>query len=449
MKTQRHECIAQNNYEPEYKEQEIPEQKEIQVLEEKTKPCLDSKFADFLEANIESVISCPISGSTFFNPVTCSDGFSYEGSVMDVLMSKTNSPKSPMTRELLTKTHHKNNLIAELINYADKYDLEASKNKFINSDSFEENAEIILNNISKCNYENIYKFKNFMLSFGEGNSLFCKKMLTCNINNSDEYIKCIVYILENSNDKDFMDTSSNNILHIFFKYCQEMKLIEYLFSSLPTEKMQTMMSVLNNEGNMPIDESFHNKTPVFNYIIENGGGANVSINLINTCISKKVNDEVIIKLLEQIEDVNVFDDRNMSPMFYAISASNVIIIDYLISKNYNMELKSPAVLNAFHFAAKCRGCTVIEYIMDMCTNFDEPSVDNWRIIHMCAYYNNFDSIMFLLEKFINVTIPITKFKDTNVEYLPMNLIELNGNLKDEERHSLIEYCIQLWELQNY
>ena len=117
----------------------------------------NTKFIEFLESNLNSIITCPISGATFFNPVTGSDGFTYEASVIEEYQSQSMNPKSPMTREPMTKKLYKNNLILELINYSDKYDLEVSKLKFINGDSFEENVEIIQSYIGNGNYEYIYK----------------------------------------------------------------------------------------------------------------------------------------------------------------------------------------------------------------------------------------------------------------------------------------------------
>ncbi len=407
----------------------------------------EKKFMEFLEDNLSSIISCPISGSTFFVNAIASDGFYYEDSVLKEYLSRSEH-KSPITREKISANYYNTKLIPQIIGYAEKYDLEVSKNKFINGDSFEENFEIIQSYISKGEYDNIYKFKNFELAFnGNVNKLFLQNILSYEIKNKDEYIKCIKYVLDNTIDIDFVTNASNNILHIFFRYCREIELIDYLFVIIPNDTIQNMFQLKNNDEYCPIEFSLDNKLHVVNYIFDKYININVSIKMINACITKKLNNETIIKLIEQVENVNVFDD-NMSPMFCAIAGSNVDMINYLISRNYDMNMKSPEELNAYHYAAKCRTSTACEYVLEMCDNYEEfESQHGFKIIHIAAYYNTFSVIMFLLEKFVNLTEPITQFRNEAKNYVPINLVELNERLSDEEKQAIIDYMLQLMTLQ--
>jgi ankyrin repeat protein len=208
-----------------------------------------------------------------------------------------------------------------------------------------------------------------------------------------------------------------------------------------------MLDVVNDNQMRPVNLALDNEYPVFNYIMENSIITNASIHLVNSCIMKKINNEVIMKLVSQLDDINVFSNDNMSPMFCAIRMENIELIDYLITRNYNMEMKSAQNFNAFHYAVRYGTPKMVMFVLDMCPNLEEDTVDGWRIVHICAYYGMFDSIMYLLEKFVNLTIPIVRFKGENKEYLPINLVEINANLKDDERQTLIDYMIQLMELQ--
>ncbi len=410
-------------------------------------PKNEKKIIDFLEDNLSSIISCPISGSVFFSNAIASDGFYYEDSVLKEYLSRS-THKSPITREKISANYYNTKLIPQIVIFAEKNNLEVSKNKFINGDSFEENFEIIESYISKGEYDNIYKFKNFELAFnGNINKLFLQNILSYEIKNKDEYVKCMKYILDNTIDITFVANGSNNILHIFFRYCKEIELIEYLFTKIPDETIQNMFQLTNNHGYCPIEFSLDNNLQVVNYIFDKYININVSIKMVNACITKKLNNDIIIKLLEQIEDVTVFNE-NMSPMFCAIVESNIDIINYLISRNYNMNVKSPEELNAYHFAAKCRNSTVCEYVLEMCDNYEEfESQHGFKIIHIASYYNSFNVIMFLLEKFVNLTEPITRFRNEEKNYVPINLVELNGHLSDEEKQAIIDYMLQLMSLQ--
>jgi ankyrin repeat protein len=698
----------------------------------------NDKVIEFLEDNLESLINCPISGTTFFNPVVATDGFSYEDNVINEYVKKFTNPPSPITRELMTKTFIKNNYISKMINFSDEHNLEVSKNKFINGDTFDDNFEIIQSCIENGKYDHVYKFKNFKLvNDGSIEHLFCVKILMCNIHNVDEYVKCIKYILDNTVDKEFVCRALYNIFHLFFRYCKNTDLIDYLFVIIPQENIENMLKAKCEDGSIPMDLAIHNTNEIFKYSIEkvpngcitiklinaciskrvgnqilsklinlidnidcadvtgyspmltairysdietinsliakgcninlfadqgndvisygikyaepqvlshilnvctgykttvkqvstcvkrkmsndvviklidnldningfddNGmnamlyaidnsnielinylvtkgydmnleppggfnaidyairrgdlnilnhilticenykvtvkfigscinkkmineviikmidqldnvnefdncgmsltlyaidnanielinylvtkgydmhleptGGLNavdyaiekgnsdilnyilttynnykVSTKLLNSCINKKMNNETIVKLIEQVENISEFDVQNMNPMFYAIKNSNIVVIDHLLDKGYDMNIKSAESLNAYHFVAKHGDTKMVEHILNMCENFDEESVDGWNAVHMCCYYNNYNSIMFLLEKFVNLMTPIKKFKGQDVNnYLPLNLVELNGKLHDDEKQAILDYMFQLMDLQS-
>lgn len=408
-----------------------------------------NKFHTFLEDNLSSVINCPISGLTCFSPVLCDDGFYYEESVVKEYLNRFNAPNSPITRQPITKKCYNSDLIQQLITFSDKHNLEVGKDKFINNDSFEENSEIIQNYVMNNNFDKVYKFKSFTLAFGDTNEkMFCRKILN-NDNNTNEYVNCIKYILDNSTDITFVNTSLNNILHIFFAYCKVPVLFDYVFTKIPDNELQNMLQFKNNRNSTPIDMAL-NYMPAFSYIIEKNIYVDINLKTLNSCILKNMDNETLFKLVSRVENINVFDnDNNMSPMFCAIHTSNIDLINYLISCNYDMNIKSPNDMNAFHYVAKDRESTVFEYIINMCENLEETSADGWSILHLCSYCNGYNAIMFLLEKFVNVTTPIIKFRGEDKNYLPMNLVEINQNLSDDERESIISYMCQLTELQLY
>lgn len=618
--------------------------KDVPIKEEQKGPS-DEKFTEFLEDNLESIINCPVSGTTFFNAVIGSDGFTYEDTVINEYVKRSTNPTSPITRESITKTFSPNTHIIELIKFSDKYDLEASKNKFINNDSFEENYEVIQNCILSGKYDDVYKFKKFLISFNKQNSLqsFCYKILSCdNIQNMDEYVKCIKYILDNSDDKEFVTNQSHNIFHIFFNKCRSIELIEYLFNIIPQEKHEEMLMLPSNQGSSPLYLSFDNPNKnVFPYLIEKNVGIMVSIRLvciaiergidnnliiklidkmdnvngfymnetstmfssikmsnivlikyligkgydmsaestggihaihyavkyaksdildfilnmnvkydvtikfvnsciqkkinntivtklvaritninefdidgmtmmfhaisvtnmelinyllvkgydtklkvrdnldtihyaikygdqatithlldvckeyevttdfINSCIAKNMNNELVKKMMEQLKDVNEFDINDMSMMFTAIKHKNIEIVDHLVTIGYDMNKKSINHLNTFHYVARYGNSEMVAHVLDMCESYNDISneAEGWNIVHICCYYNSYDSIMYLMEKFVDLTIPIKQFQGREKSYVPVNLVEINETLKNDEREGIITYMFQLMELQ--
>lgn len=409
----------------------------------------DKKVIEFLENNLGPLTSCPISGTTFFNGILCSDGFCYEENVMNEYFKRYGS--SPMTREPMQKTCYQVDLLTHFIKLADDNKLEVCQDKYISDLSFKENHELIISCIENGKYDKVYKFKDFILNYGEGDKMFCYRILIANnITNIDGYVECIKFILDNSIDLDFVKDNGSNILHMFYRYCQNTNILDYILLKFTNEQISNMVNIVNRNGDTPMKLALDNSNPsVCSHIIDKDDNIIIDITTINSFILKKLTDDLLIKLLGKVENINMFDNNDMTPMFCAIRTGNYAVIKYLLSKEYNMKLTSPQhKLNAYYYAAKHAKVDVMKYIIEMCDNLEETNADGWAIIHFVSYYNSFDCIMDLIEKFVNMTTTVNlRFNDADNACLPVNLIEMNRNLGDEERQNLMNDMFQMMGLQ--
>jgi hypothetical protein len=130
----------------------------------------------------------------------------------------------------------------------------------------------------------------------------------------------------------------------------------------------------------------------------------------------------------------------MSPLFCAMKKPNMAIVKHLIKvRKYDLSLKSENNINAFLYAAECNKSSEITIkILKRCDNLEShQSAHGFKIIHIAAKNNTFDVINFLLEHtFVNVTTPATRFDGNNGEFLPLQLLEVNGCLSNEQRELL-------------
>lgn len=399
-----------------------------------------SKFKNFLNQDLPSFISCPISGSTFCFPVLGEDGFAYEETVFKDFLGRSHSPLSPITREKINKKYYPVKFLQRMIDFSDKYDLDASKDKFINNDSFEENFEVILSNIINEQYDYVYKFKKFTLSIDRG--MFCQKMMI-KPKNKNAYVDCIKYILDNSVDINFVTPKNSNIFHVFFMACREPELIDYIFHIFDKETIDKMVSHRNNDNRCAVHCLISNSDEMVTYVCDKYI-VSTPIYLINDLIARNINITILKKLISNHPNINEFDDSDKSLMFIAIRHSNLDIVKFLIEKGYDMKNKSNGDYNAFHYAAQCRHSQISRYVLDQCDNFDEESANGHKIIHLAARHNNYDVIMHLLEKFVDLT-TLTTGQQPN--YSAINLIEMNNNLSDDQKDSLFDYMMQLLTVQ--
>jgi len=95
----------------------------------------------------------------------------------------------------------------------------------------------------------------------------------------------------------------------------------------------------------------------------------------------------------------------------------------------------------------CGNTDIALMLLNICKNYELETDDGWRLIHIASFYCEKEVIYYLLEKNVAVTTPIKKYKGKNLNYLPINLIELNINIDELEKNKLIDYIITLMDIQ--
>ena len=76
---------------------------------------------------------------------------------------------------------------------------------------------------------------------------------------------------------------------------------------------------------------------------------------------------------------------------------------------------------------------VIKYVFDLTLKDNMINYIGWNPLHIACYYRRPEIIDFFLFLGFDPSLPIKYFKGKEAEYLPINLIELNQNLTNEEK----------------
>lgn len=414
----------------------------------------NDKFRQFLEDNLHGIVTCPMCLCTCSNPVVASDGYIYEITAFNQYVRVTGSWsfKSPLTRTPMTKDVMKVNLVSKFIEFADKYDLEITKNKIIISNSFEDNFEIILELFRNGQYDGIYNYKSFKLDHKDMNTnIFIQIILTTPYTNVNETLKCYQHMFSHAETLKFINTDTKeNILHYLFKHCTIFELFPFVVDLLKTQgcDLMEMSNLENNYSNTPIEHAIErNNLKLMEYIITNGFIIKTNLpKIINNCLHLNLAEEYIIKLVMLLEDINA-EYNNVSLFYTAIRNNKFAVVKYLKEKGTNLTIIDNQGNNIYMHACKYGNEIMKKYFIELCDNYEYETPIGWRLIDIVCYHCTGSVINQLLDKNVNVTHTIKQFQGKPVEYLPMNLVEINPNLQTEERHQIMDYMDQLFVIQ--
>ena len=245
-----------------------------------------------------------------------------------------------------------------------------------------------------------------------------------------------------------MEINGMNILHLICRYSIFSQLIKYVINIIKTKFNidPNSLNVTDQSNKTPIDYLFERNHPD---LIETALTCGLTINnlvkyvnaSIQTCIGQSVTN-----LIDKLDNINEIYN-GMSPLFTAIRYKKQEIIDYICSKNVDIEQRINNV-NAIHYAIQCGDPNIAIQFIDRCSDLEEEAYDGWKLIHLACYYCPKNVITYLLDRNVLVTTPINKFKGQTSQNLPINLIELNGRMNDTDKDELIEFMIVLMEIQS-
>ena len=295
----------------------------------------------FQMENISNLLICPITLQIFHEPVTLSDGRTYEKSAAIELLKHTKI--SPITRKELDDDYNNLHLNYTIKSIIEKYILDGTINE---SDIFNYIAP-------KCVIELIQSYGHIYKSMED----------FIHLNHNDEkLLKKLIDDLEKINKLEIEYNDNYKLIHYIFRY-SNFEIIKYI-----VDKGVDLESKLNNEWKPIHFACRYSNFEIIKYIIDKG------VNL-----ESKSND-------------------GWKPIHFACRYSNFEIVKYIVDKGVDLESKSNDGLKPIHIACRCSNFEIIKYIVDKGVDLESKFDDGWKPIHIACKYSTPDVIKYLINK---------------------------------------------------
>ena len=405
-----------------------------------------ARFNEFLENNISTLVICPITYCTFFDPVVGSDGFIYEKTAFKELCKSY--PKSPVTREKLDSVGRPISLITNILKHIECYELEACSNKYITDDSFEDNVDIICDLIETRNYEQIKKFTKFTLGFKcSGGKLFSHIISTQKFEKEEEglkYLDVFRYIIDHSTDIDFI-VNKTNILHIALSSSMYIHIMEYIMDKLKTKNKLIEYSIAKDQNDKtPIDYGLKRDKLVLNCMKHYQLITHETIiGSINSLVKSNSDEAFTIEMLEHIKDINqLYNGENL--INNAIRNNRKEGPKYILKRGASITGGPDCCLdhNLISYIFRNTQDDMLQIILDH-IDLEMEIKDGWRPFHYICIYRKRHLIDWMIEKGVTFNVPIKKFNGEDKEYLPTNMIELNQRLDEKEKEEIVDLLLTM------
>jgi ankyrin repeat protein len=414
----------------------------------------NEKFRNFLEENLECMIKCPISQSITLNPVVASDGFVYDYRTFKNMSKFKCGSKSPMTREKLMPGTYKSLLSKKLIEYGEKYNLKITEIKFEDDYTYEDVFDEIIDIFTKYEYNNLKKFNNIKIDYKNTSGDTLIKIILCiKYKNRNLYNESVIYIIDNCENLN-INMDGINILHIIFKYSKNPVIVQHVIDTLKSKYNinASDINVIDTNGYTPVDyllEKGH--IELFDIALNNGLVTDEAhiLKYVNSIIRFSDDFDKTINVIKKLPNINVFDSQHLSsPLITAIKYKKKNIIEYLLDNGANIYERNAYNYNAIHYALMTGNTQIALYFLERCNDYEMEANDNWRLIHFACYHCTKEVIEYIIDKGVLLNIPISKFKENDSQYLPINLIELNNKVNETDMMILIDFMLQLLEIQS-
>ena len=438
---------------------------DLQIIPEKNKYKFnfDKKKKKKLKNIFEDYLRCPITKCFFFSPSLASDGYIYE----DDAIRECN--KSPLTRGKIDRIMPIP-LIENLVEVSLKIWDDFKSYQLIDNFSFENNVEIVLRYIKNKNYQKIKLFKDFKLfKHSEAyNSSLINHICTYK---SDEII---YHIIQNADDINKIIGSGLNIFHYLATACTEVSIFEYIFEKVD----KSYINLPTNDGYSPIFYAIgHRNSTAFFYLIDKGVElehcTTFGQKVIHSLVENMKDEETVLKVLDKFKDFKSCNSEGKTPFIMALEKKFYKVAKILFEKKQydekNLLLQSLKYCDDDDFlklilqdskdidwnstnengwriphVVTMYSCfNVFKIVIDSCQDLEVETPQGWRPIHLACYYRKPEFIEYLLSKNVCLTCPIKKFQNSESSYLPINLLELNKKLKEDEFVNLESILVQM------
>lgn len=279
-------------------------------------------------------LRCPLTNLFFNDPVTCSDGYSYERKAI-VYYIKTGLT-SPMTNEPITENFIQNNQLKEFVDHVLSLYPELKHDQFMSKKPYNLFQQEFINYILVNKFEDLVSYTNILINnklWDDVESETICEYIFKNCKDSETIIK----IINNSIDYDSEDEYGRRPIHLACQYSSD-KIISFLLSKGANADCE------DSNGNKPIhyvSKHQHHGNNVIELFIEKHNDTFDQDGLLPihlTCKNIK-NWENLEPFIKGNYDLEVYSKEGLTPLHYlCIYCNNKNIIKQFM--NLNIDISS-------------------------------------------------------------------------------------------------------------
>lgn len=399
--------------------------------------------------NLDEHLRCPITYLYFKDTVLCEDGCIYEKDAIAEHLMNTN--KSPINRQNITNNFKEVKLFGRLVQTLVKIKPELKDDVYTIDNSYDFNKRKIIKILYSGRsslLKNLMDYSKFKL-YDQLSTCGCG---SCNTKYLISYIvgikdpKIIYYVLQNSID---LDENKLNLVELIIGAGVDAPyVLDYLINNGYSEF---------NVGYCFKQAIKHGLNGTITFIVERYSQTNV----FKDCISHLTTYSSICDTVDNLlEKATLFGDtipddywkngllnKDISVIYFClqnIQNMNVQILDQLLKNRCTtsdvlqeffsrcMDLTDSDLTNLLIKNMKNMVGDCIVFLLDRMDDFGIADENGWLLIHHVSYLGTSDSILLLITRGVDCSIPITKFRGKDVVYTPSNLVELNGRIKEDD-----------------
>ena len=341
--------------------------------------------------NIHENIICPITHQIYYDPVTASDGQTYEKEAIEEWLGKNNI--SPLTQNKLNSNMYPAITVRNLVNELLKANPELKENQYKSDLTYNTNKKKIkefirLKNFYKLKDYNNYDLLNLITKPKNSDTKYLEEIL---INCKDESI--LKYIIDNAIDLECEDNSWR-LIHYVCKF-STFEIIKYVI-----EKGVDLECWVNNWKPIHI-------------------------------ICKYSDPDAIRYIINKNVDLECETNTGIRPIHFICKFSTPEIIEYIINRGIDLECKTKQGRQPIHYICKYQNLEMIKYISNKGVNLEVETNKKWKPIHYVCKFQDIEIIkFFIFEKGVKIN------KRTNDNHKPVHLI-CKRNFEDKDIKPII------------
>ena len=112
--------------------------------------------------------------------------------------------------------------------------------------------------------------------------------------------------------------------------------------------------------------------------------------------------ETIKRLKELGCDIHAFDDKNETPIWWAMDSSNYAVVDYLLEQGASLDLMNKDGIFLLHEMAIDNGINDIVFLLSRGAPLHQKTNYGWTIFHFAAMNADLELIHFLIKQGANI-----------------------------------------------